>query len=320
MKVSVIVPVYNTEKYLKQCLDSLVHQTLQDLEVLLVDDGSTDGSGEILDEYGREYPDRVRVFHKENGGQASARNLALEHAQGEYLGYVDSDDWVDLNMYEEMLHTIEQEGADLAVCDMIDHFSDGTTVLHTFTQKDRCVFWRSSSACTKLFSRKLVKDFRFPVGRWYEDFQYTGCALMTAPKIAYVPHAFYHCHCRREEGSTMYNNNAIKNLDIIAALDGIRSFAREQGIEEERQDDLTLMAIDHILITSINRVALQNHPKREEVIKQLRNYVKTQFPDWKRSRAFGEMPRNRRIVASLNAMGLHKLSKLLIQGKARASA
>ena len=101
-KVSVIIPVYNTEQYLNKCLDSLVNQTLKDIEIILINDGSTDNSQNIIDEYSAKYPDKIKSFIKENGGQATARNLGITKATGEYIGFVDSDDWIELNMYEEL--------------------------------------------------------------------------------------------------------------------------------------------------------------------------------------------------------------------------
>ena len=100
--LSIVVPVYNTEKYLKQCVDSLTSQTLNEIEIILVDDGSTDGSGAICDEYAAK-DSRIKVIHKENGGLGFARNSGLEMAQGEFVGFVDSDDWVDLDFFEKLL-------------------------------------------------------------------------------------------------------------------------------------------------------------------------------------------------------------------------
>ena len=102
IKVSVIVPVYNCEKYLKKCLDSLVNQTLKDIEIICVNDGSTDNSGRILEEY---TDSRIKIITKENGGLSSARNAGIAVAKGEYLGFVDSDDWVDLDFYEKLYNT-----------------------------------------------------------------------------------------------------------------------------------------------------------------------------------------------------------------------
>lgn len=113
--VSVIVPVYNVEKYLKKCVDSIINQTLKDIEIILVDDGSTDNCPSIIDEYARN-DDRVIAIHKENGGQGSARNKGLDISSGDYIGFVDSDDWIDSNMYEQLYISAQKENADIAVC------------------------------------------------------------------------------------------------------------------------------------------------------------------------------------------------------------
>ena len=118
-KVSVIVPVYNSENYLRQCLDSLVYQTLNDIEIIAVNDGSTDNSAIILEEYALKFPDKIRQFNQENKGQACARNFGLQQAKGEYIGFVDSDDSVALDLFEKMYQLARSEKADLVECDFL---------------------------------------------------------------------------------------------------------------------------------------------------------------------------------------------------------
>lgn len=115
-KVSVIIPVYNIEKYLRQCLESACTQTLAEIQVIAVDDGSTDGSAAICRELVEKYPGKLEYYHKENGGSASARNLGLEHARGEYIGFIDSDDWVEPDMYEKLYRTAAEHDADMVFC------------------------------------------------------------------------------------------------------------------------------------------------------------------------------------------------------------
>lgn len=121
IKVSIIVPVWNVEKYLEQCLDSLVNQTLKEIEIIIVNDGSPDNSQAIIDSYVKKYPKLVRSFIKENGGQGSARNFGLSKAKGNYISFVDSDDWLDLNALEEMYNVAIANDSDVVICDMIDH-------------------------------------------------------------------------------------------------------------------------------------------------------------------------------------------------------
>ena len=113
--ISVIIPVYKVERYLPRCIDSILSQTYKNIELLLIDDGSPDSSGDICDEYAEKDP-RVRMFHKENGGVSSARNLGLDEAKGDYIGFVDSDDYIAPGMYEKLVELIEDNNADIAVC------------------------------------------------------------------------------------------------------------------------------------------------------------------------------------------------------------
>ncbi len=115
-KLSVVVAVYNLEEYLPRCLDSLVNQTLEDIEILCVDDGSIDSAPQIIDEYATKYPDKIKVYHKENGGEFTTRNYGLERARGEYVTFVDTDDYVELNWAEKLYNAAKENNADIAVC------------------------------------------------------------------------------------------------------------------------------------------------------------------------------------------------------------
>ena len=310
VKVSVIVPVYNVKDYLRQCLDSLAAQTLDELEVLVVDDGSTDGSGAIVDAYAARYPERFRVFHKENGGLSSARNYALPHARGEYLGFVDSDDWVDEDLYERMVDQAQSQGLQIVICDMVDHFPDGRTIRYEVSRaSDK--FHQTPSACNKLFQRELTQGEGFLPGVWYEDINFTTKMLFRTDRVGYCPQAAYHCHCRDE--SITSNHNAPKNLDMLTALDDLFAFAQREGLADRYAEDLEYLVLEHILITSINRVSRMRHPDKRAVIAQMRRYVKGRYPHYRSGAVFRAMPRNRRIIASLNGWGLHDLSRLMLR-------
>ena len=269
IKVSVIIPVYNTEDYLKECIESLVNQTLREIEILIVNDGSTDSSLEIMKEFKNKYPNIIKIFDKVNGGQASARNYALPFAQGEYLGFVDSDDWVDSTMYEEMYEKAEKEDADIVICDMVDHFPDRTVCYPSSRFENK--FKVTPSACNKLFKRSLVKEDVFPVGLWYEDFEFTTMQLMKTDCISVIHKGLYHCHCR--EVSTMYNNNSEKNQDILVVLEHLVEYVEKNGWYEKYKNVLEYLYIDHVLITSINRVQKQTNEKKKIVINNLRKEV-----------------------------------------------
>lgn len=201
--LSVIVPVYNVEAYLPRCLDSILSQSYQNLEVLLVDDGSKDGSGRACDEYAAR-DSRVRVLHKENGGLSSARNAGLDMAKGEYLTFVDSDDWIEPDSYGSMLALLEAYGAKLLCAGRYD--VDGATGEKTrglCPQREECIggeemvgrmfLWDNcdSSACDKLYHRGLFQGFRYPEGKVCEDVPVTYKIVLQAQRVVLWDRPFY---------------------------------------------------------------------------------------------------------------------------------
>ena len=308
MKLSVIVPVYKVEKYLVECVDSLLAQTLQDLEIFLVNDGSPDRSGEIADEYAALFPEKVRVLHAENGGQGRARNLAMPLAQGEYLGFVDSDDWVDPRMYEKLCDRADDTGADIVICDFLECFSDGrTSVLPAALQEHPLS--AAGSSCNKIFRRSAVRDLRFPEGLWYEDFFFSAVMLARSERTEYIREPLY--YYRRGQESTMHNNNAAKNLDILDIMD----LLEHELVPLGRKDDFEFFLINHVILDSISRLARQNAPDRQAVIKTLRSYAHEKIPKLLRCHSYQRETRNRRIVMYLNYSGLEQMGQFLLKIK-----
>ena len=178
--ISVIVPVYKVEAYLDRCVNSIVKQTYRDLEIILVDDGSPDQCGDMCDEWAKK-DKRIKVVHKENGGLSDARNAGIEEATGDYLGFVDSDDWIEPDMYQDLLEAIERECTELSVtginriydngysrsqytCDK-PHVITGNRIIQAYLLQGTF----STSAWDKLYKKSLFDTRRFPVGRQYED-------------------------------------------------------------------------------------------------------------------------------------------------------
>lgn len=312
-KVSVIIPAYNTEKYIRQCVESILNQTMEEIEVIVVDDGSNDCTLSILNEYEQCYPEKIRVFHKENGGQASARNMGLQYAKGEYLGFVDSDDWIDLEMYQEMYDKAKQEDADIVICDTTDHYADYDVYHHASNFDDK--FSVTPSACNKIFKASFAEKIRFPEGLWYEDFEYTTKLLMSTEKISVIHKSFYHCHCR--EVSTMRNNNSAKNKDILVVMGNLEKFVLENGWQQRYKDIIEYLYIEHILITTLNRLEEQVNSDKNKVIRYLRKEVLKKYPYFYKDEAFRKFPKNRQIVACLNAAGLSKVSKFIFYLKSK---
>ena len=308
MKLSVIVPVYRAEAWLRECVDSLLEQTLADMEIILVDDGSPDGSGAIMADYAARFPGRVRTLTLENGGQGRARNRGMELARGEYLGFVDSDDYVLPEMYETLVKTAEETGADIVDCEIEAFFPDGRT--------ERLRTWRegrpiaaAGSACNKLFRRSFVGDTRFPEGLKYEDFGFTAALLLRAGKTVHLPDAPY--RYRIGQPSTMHNADSRMNLQLLEIMEGIR-----EGMDPEKdRDDFEFLVLNHVLLDGVKRVAAQRTPERDECLLLLREYVKREIPRLAACRSFREEGRSRRLVMRLNYMGLHDLALALLEMK-----
>lgn len=212
--ISVIVPVYNVEKFLARCVDSILSQTYEDLEVILVDDGAKDASGRICDEYA-EKDSRVKVIHKENGGLSSARNAGIDAATGTYLAFVDSDDWIEPEAYQHMLGLMKKYGAKLVCAGRYD--VDGATgekSVGLCPQKEECIsaeemvgrifLWDGcdSSACDKLYHRALFETFRYPHGKVCEDVATTYKIVLEAERVVMCDRPIYNYYHRPDSITT----------------------------------------------------------------------------------------------------------------------
>lgn len=309
-KVSVIVPVYNVEKYIDKCLASLVKQTLKDIEIIIVNDGSPDNSQVIIDKYVKKYPKLVKSYIKENGGQGSARNLGLENATGEYISFVDSDDWLDYNALSEMYNLAKKTNSDIVICDMIDHYENGSTKYYNCTKYDS-VYKVTPSACNKIFKKIIIGDIRFLNGEWYEDFNFTTKFLMQNGKISTISKGYYHCNARRV--STMNNNNSLKNLDMITVIEDLIDYSKSNNLYDE--NIINYLIFEHILITSINRVALQKNKDAKKVIKVFIDYCHEKINNYQQMDFYKSINWKRKIIAWLNYNKLYVLSKLIIKTK-----
>lgn len=238
--VSVIVPVYNVEKYLARCIQSVCGQSYQGLEIILVDDGSKDKSGVICDEYA-EQDGRIKVIHKENGGLGDARNAGVEKAEGKYLLFVDSDDRIHENLVRDTVETAEKNQADMVIFDYIGEEENGNlTDRFTFpfsenrvieVAEEKELIMRSCSAVNKLIRRELWKEsgFQFPKGRYYEDLATIPKVMTKTKKIVYLPEVYYYYLMR--DGSIMHSRNFEKNYeDRTWAVDQLLEYFENEKI------------------------------------------------------------------------------------------
>ena len=305
MKLSIIIPAYNAETTLQKCLDSVLQQSVSNYEVLVINDGSQDRTEELLDVYMRKYPDKLLFQTVENGGQGRARNIGLELARGDWIGFVDSDDWIDADMFQKLLHTAENKDSDLVICDAMAHFPDGSTVQER-TSRPGIPMASAGFANNKLFQRELINNIRFPEGLWYEDAEFTAKAIHRARHITMLPEMLY--HYRRGFPSTMNNNNAKKNLDILTIMDHL-----ETELIENDRDDYEFLLLNHILLDAMNRVNAMNGAEgQKEVMSALRRYVREKIPDLSKSTSFQKESRNRRLIMRLHYSGFSDIAAYLL--------
>ncbi len=315
MRLSVIIPVYNTADYLPRCLDSLLCQDLSDCEILLVDDGSTDGrSGALCDDYARRDEAHIRVIHRENGGLGEARNTGIDAAEGDWLLFVDSDDYVS----EELLSTLrpfldrdldavifpfllDRDGKTEAAPDQ--GLPTGRPLSLPDTPE---LLLAPPNACNKLWRRSLFADgtIRFPGRIWYEDLATTPRLLARAGSVLYIDRPLYYYVLR--EGSITRNGNMKRNLEIITAVETAMDWFRAQGLYERYRKQFQTLTVRNVLLDASVRVIKMGErwddgtlPQRLAVLEELRAFTDGAFPAWPRDPARRALSPGRRLVLTL---------------------
>lgn len=232
--ISIIVPVYNVEKYLKKCVYSILNQSYKNLEVILVNDGSTDNSGKICDELSRE-DSRINVYHKDNGGLSDARNYGVAKANGEYVGFVDSDDYIDQYMYENLYKAIRKYNTQIAECGITRVYKNNKLRPHYDGEEYSLVVDREGylkeylenrkvygAAVCKLLSIDLAKVLKFPDGKVYEDVFYTLELLKKVDKYTLISGNYYYYYIRGNSITTKTFSS--RDMDYIEIIDKIGEY------------------------------------------------------------------------------------------------
>lgn len=320
-KVSIIIPVWGVEKYISKCLDSLVNQTLEDIEIIVVNDGSPDNSQKIIDEYVKKHPDKVKSYIKENGGQGSARNYGIEVSTGEYIGFVDSDDFVELDMFEKLYNKAKQDKSDIVVCGSYNVSED-------YSKKEKDVFvnnydtdlenvlFGKMAVWNKIYKRNIIIDNKitFKEKVWYEDLAFTLKAIINSSKFSFIDEPLYDYLIR--QGSTMNNSNVERNLEILQAFDDVLDYIYKNK-KEDYIKMIEFLAIDHIYISAIVRVlrAEADNKLKHDVIDKLINYMEKNFPNFKDNSYINKLSRNRKIIYNLISKNRYNSVKLIFKVK-----
>lgn len=284
-KVSVIVPIYNVEKYLRKCIETLVSQTLQDIQIILVNDGSKDNSIQIIKEFLEKYPQKIVYLEKENGGLSDARNFAIPHATGEYLAFLDADDYVELDIYEKMYELAKKENSDMVECDFYWEYpnkikKDIGKIYYTkeeMLEKIRVVAWN------KLIKREVLEKskIQFPKGYRYEDIEFTYKLIPSLDKVSFLKEPCVH-YIQRQ--NSISNSQDERTREIFDVLEHVIDFYKEKGIFEKYKVQLEYIYTRYLLCSSFLRmVKIKDKKVRIELLNKTWTNLNKKFPNWKKN-------------------------------------
>lgn len=317
-KISVIVPVYNTANYLRRCIESIINQEYKNIELILVDDGSTDNSLDICKEY-QKIDDRIKVFTKENGGQSSARNLALEHVTGQYIGFVDSDDWICLDMYTHLMKIIEESNADIAFIERKKVYKESDAKKDCKRLKIK--IYREQKILEEyldygmktgnyglpnyLYSTELFKGVRFPEGRICEDIvtnyilQERSKCLVKSNKICY----YYYQGNTSTTRSTFSN----KDKDLLYACEELERLTKEKSYNLKKRVNEKHIRSYFSLICKIDRYGVDYELDEKELTSEYLQKFRPNLFVFLKSKA----PISRKILAILICINNRLVIKIL---------
>ena len=286
--ISVIVPVYKAEAYLTRCVESIRNQSYQNLEIILVDDGSPDNCGNMCDSFALE-DSRIRVIHKENGGQSTARNAALDIASGDYFGFVDSDDWIDPDMFQTLYVLLEKHHAQIAACGILIEYSDGSSISFNpeYPQNQQVQVYDTiealrqvtknqkitNSLCDKLFCREIFAGIRMTPGKIYEDMEIIPQCVEKAQRVVYDPAPKVHYN-QTQESTIRGEYNPARFAEADIALAKVLDY-------KDRYPQLYADAMANYISICLNCIYLSRKnptcdPRRKALIQQMRYGLKSE--------------------------------------------
>lgn len=297
MKVSIIVPVYNSEKYLNDCLDSLVNQTLEEIEIITIDDASNDKSLEILKEYEKKYPNKIRVYtNPKNLGQGATRNKGIELATGEYIGFLDSDDYVNFNMYAKMYAMAKKNNNPEIITTglvftknndyLTNNFKDISQTKGSILNVDdnpSVIIDESPSVCNKLFRSDTIKNAPFIEERMWEDVAFTYAKMFKAKRILRFNDSDYFYRRRANEGVSSKNNQFNSHLfDIFEVCDYLEKELKEANKYEQYEYYIRYIQLAYSLyrITEIFSWDIDEKVKQDLVDKMCK-LILEKYGDWR---------------------------------------
>lgn len=306
--LSIVIPVYNVERYLPRCLDSVLGQNFSDFEVIAVNDGSTDRSLSILKEYEARNEGRLTVLTKENGGLSDARNFGLARAKGKYVAFVDSDDFILPSFARASVEKMEKEEADLLLLDFFYAYEDGETgagnvIKLRAGERKKEMLLAPPMACLRVYRRDLLGEAPFRKGIYYEDLEMTPRMLLKAKRVSFLPEALYGYVQRA--GSIMNENRfSPRWLDIFEVLASLREAFSQDEKGKELETELEFLHIEHLLRTAALRLCDTLEGKAH--FYALGREVKKHYPHWRKNPYLKQASFPFRLTVWLCAAGMRR--------------
>lgn len=321
--ISIIVPVYNVEKYLKRNLDSLVNQTYKNIEIIVVNDETPDNSEKIIKQYEKKYKKLIKYYKKKNGGLSDARNYGLKYAKGKYVAFVDSDDYVEKDYISELYKKAIEDDCDITVCDIYDEYENtGRKEIYnnyipqktTNILEEKRLLLNRFAAWNKLYKISVFGDLKFEKGKIYEDLRLIPKLYINSNKIGYVNKPLYHYIIR--EGSIMTSSNINKNLDIISAFEDIINYFKIKEVYKDFEDEIEYLCIDHLYIaTTVRIIKMSRYREIKNNLKILINFMEEHFPNYRKNKYLKDITKTKKIILKFIESKQYKLLKLLLTFK-----
>lgn len=284
-KVSVIVPIYNVEGYIEKCLETLVNQTLDDIEIILVNDGSKDNSALIAKKYLEKYPEKIVYLEKENGGLSDSRNYGIPYAKGEYIAFLDSDDYVEKDMYEKMYELAKKENSDMVECNFYWEYPDKKQedIGKTYNGKNEMLEKIRVVAWNKLIKREIIEKtkIQFPKGYRYEDVEFTYKLVPYIEKVSFLKKPCIHYIQRQGSISNTQNE---RTKEIFDVLEHVIDYYKQNNFYEKYKNELEYVYIRYAFCSSLLRIVkIEDATIQEQLLQTTWINVNTKFPNWKKN-------------------------------------
>ncbi len=323
MKISIIIPIYNVETWLSRSVEAILANDTANCEILLIDDGSSDGSPALCDRYAAEHPDLIRAIHQKNAGPGAARNTGIAAATGDWFLFVDSDDRLAPNALSRLREVAAEGEADVISFQFFKESVEGQSweewsgpmqSLERFSLREQPAFLLTQPSCwLRLWKRSVFEDngISFPNVVWYEDVRTVTKLLAKAKQIVNLPdHLYYYLD---RPGSIMNSSQLPRNRDILPAFADILDWFEAEGLTKAYYDELCALTVQHVLLAASVRVA-RIDPK-SEILEELRAFTEKRFPDWKKNPYSKTLPRLKRLALHLVAQKRWRLIRTLFNLK-----